>query len=412
MTLPCTPVVKIRLGTGASFANVLILGDALNGILGTNVLGTASTEFVNVSNTVQQISIRHGRDRMFEQYLPGECFFTFLDTTGDWNPANTLSPYYGKIRPMSQVQITTTYDGTDYYLFSGYVTAWDWQWADPSVDYAEVTVVCQDGFRLMSLANIDEVTGSANKDLPGERIDQILDEIGWPSTMRNIDTGTTELQKDPDGIRPALQAIQTVEQSDLGAFFIAHDGVATYYSRATMSAKAAGTAYEFDDIDVGIQYQDIDISLDETELANEVTITRVGGTPQTASDATSIGTYFLRSYARSNLMMETNAIALNKAQQILAYRKDARLRVDSITLDLSSDTDRVEPALVLEIGEPIIVRKNISGGTHLDLRVTVQGHQHDITPDRWIARYSTAYPLSTAFILGSSEFGVLGTNTL
>jgi hypothetical protein len=111
-------------------------------------------------------------------------------------------------------------------------------------------------------------------------------------------------------------------------------------------------------------------------------------------------------------MMETNAIALNKAQQILAYRKDARLRVDSITLDLSSDTDRVEPALVLEIGEPIIVRKNISGGTHLDLRVTVQGHQHDITPDRWIARYSTAYPLSTAFILGSSEFGVLGTNTL
>jgi hypothetical protein len=54
----------------------------------------------------------------------------------------------------------------------------------------------------------------------------------------------------------------------------------------------------------------------------------------------------------------------------------------------------------------------MAGGTHIDLRLTVQGHGHDITPDRWITQLTTAYPLSTAFILGSSEFGVLGTNTL
>jgi len=54
----------------------------------------------------------------------------------------------------------------------------------------------------------------------------------------------------------------------------------------------------------------------------------------------------------------------------------------------------------------------MAGSTGLDLRVTVQGHQHDITPERWTTQFTTAYPLSTAFILGSSEFGVLGTNTL
>jgi hypothetical protein len=54
----------------------------------------------------------------------------------------------------------------------------------------------------------------------------------------------------------------------------------------------------------------------------------------------------------------------------------------------------------------------MAGGSHIDTRLTVQGHSHDITPDRWITRLTTAQPLSTAFILGSAEFGVLGTSTL
>ena len=71
MTLPTTPTVEIRLGTGPAFGDVLILGDAADGILGTNVLGTSVVEVVDVSPTVQRISIRRGRDRMFEQYSPG-----------------------------------------------------------------------------------------------------------------------------------------------------------------------------------------------------------------------------------------------------------------------------------------------------------------------------------------------------
>ena len=42
----------------------------------------------------------------------------------------------------------------------------------------------------------------------------------------------------------------------------------------------------------------------------------------------------------------------------------------------------------------------------------INGVNHDITPERWTTRFSTAYPLSTAFILGSNQFGILGTNTL
>ena len=412
MSLPCTPVVKIRLGTGASFGDPLVLGDPLNGILGTNVLGTAAIQVVDVSSLVTQISVRHGRDRMFEEYLPSDAIIQFQDFTGDWDPTNTGSAYYPEVKPMRQLQIYTTYQGTTYPIYSGYIWSWDYDWTDPSVDYALVTVQCVDAFRLLALANITTVTGAANKDLPGERINQILDEIDWPTTARDIDTGDTELQNDHGEERTVLQALQTIEKSDLGALYIDHLGKVVYVDRASQASKAAGMPVYFDDIGTNVQYQDITVAYDDTELANEVTLTRYGGQPQTASDSASIDEYFLRSFSRSDLMMETNATALIRAGQILNYRKQVRLRIESLTLDLSQDQDRIEAGLSLEIGDPIVVRKTMAGGSHIDTRLTVQGHSHDITPSRWITRLTTAQPLSTAFILGSTEFGVLGTSTL
>ena len=413
MTLPCQPVVEIRLGVGASFGPVFQLGDAVHGRLGYNVLGTSAVEVVNISNQVTRISIRHGRDRVFEESLPGTASIQFIDDNGDWNPANTSSPYYGNIKPMRQIQIQTTYSGTGYYLFSGYITSWDYEWPDQSSPHAIVTVQAVDGFRLLQLANIDDVAEAGNKDLPGERINYILNEINWPTIQRNIYDGDTELQNDPGGARSALQAIQLIASSDLGAFFMEHNGNASYYSRNQLAQfAAAANPYEFSDDGTKIDYQEIDLNYDETELYNDITFTRLGGSDQNVSDATSINEYFLRSLNRTGLMMETNATALARANQVLNYRKEVRLRIDSIGLDISSDSNRVEPALTLEIGDPIIVTKTMAGGSSLTVRTTIQGHQHDITPDRWTTRFSTAYPLSTAFILGSTEFGILGTNTL
>ena len=412
MTLPTTPTVELRLGTGAGFGDVLILDDPLDGILGTNVLGTSVIQTVNISNLVQRISIRRGRDRMFEEYTPGQAIIQFQDFTGDWNPDNASSPYYGQILPMRQVRIYTTYSGNSYYLYTGFITSWDWNWADQAADYAIVTIRCVDAFRLLQLSNITSVTGADNKDLPGERINLILDQIGWSSALREIDIGDTELQNDPGTLRNALNACQLIEQSDLGALFIAPNGHVTYLSRDTLSILAAGTATTFDDDGTDIAYQDLDVNLDETELANQVTFTRLGGSAQTVSDATSIDQYFLRSYFRDGLMMETNALALNRATSVLNYRKDPRVRVDSITLDLSSVSNRVVPGLSLDIGDPIVVNRTFANGTRFDVRVTVNGVNHDITPERWTTTFTTAYPLSTAFILNSSQFGILGTNTL
>ena len=412
MTLPCTPTVEIRLGTGAGWGDVLVLDDPEDGILGENVLGDSVIQVANISSLVTRISIRRGRDRMFEQYSPGQATVQFQDFTGAWNPDNAASPYYGQILPMRQVKIHTTYSGTSYNLFTGFITSWDWNWADQAADYALVTISLIDGFRLLQLSEITTVTGAATNDLPGTRINEILDQIGWSAGLRNIYTGDTVLQNDPGTSRTALAALQNIEQSDLGALFMDGDGYVTYLDRNELSLRAAGTPTTFDDDGTDIAYQNLDINLDETELANQVTFTRLGGSAQTVSDATSIADYFLRSYSRDGLMMKDNATALARATSVLSYRKTPRLRVDSITLDLSGVSNRVPAGLGLDIGDPIVVNRTMANNTTFDVRVTVNGINHDITPDRWTTRFSTAYPLSLAFILGSSQFGILGTNTL
>lgn len=412
MTLPAVPVVEIRLGTGPAWGDVIVLGDANNGILGDNILGTQTTIVADVSDQVQRISIRRGRDRVFDNFIAGTSTVQFLDMTGDWNPNNVNGAYYGRILPMRQIKIQTTYDSVAYDLHTGFITSWDWAWADQAAGYAIVTIQSVDAFRLLQLSQITSVAGAKNKDLPGERIGLILDEIDWPADLRDLDVGDTELQNDHGEARTALAAIQTIEQSDLGAFFVDAAGVLTYLDRIELSALASSTAVRFADDGTGIPYQDLDLNLDDTQLANSVTFTPYGGSPQTAQDVASIDEYFVRSYSRTGLMMETNALALARAQTFLNRSKTTNLRVDSITLDLSSDTERVEPALSLEIADPIVIKRTMANSTDITVRVVVNGVNHDITPDRWTTTFTTGAPLSTAFVLGSINFGILGTNTL
>lgn len=412
MSLPCQPVVQLRLGPGAGFGNVLVLGSTLYGILGTNILGTQTAQIVNITSTVDQINIRRGRDRIFEHYSPGTATISWWDTTGDWNPDNTASPYYGQILPLRQVKVTTTYSGTTYGLFSGYISSWDWDWPKGST-YAKVTITADDGFRLLALSNVDNVAGAATGDLPGTRVNQILDAVSWPSNMRTIDTGSRELQNDPGGVRSGLEAIQTVEDTELGAFYMDTQGNATFRSRGYISQQNTQTAITYADNGTGYKYQEIDVAFDDTELSNEVTVTNHGGTAQTASDATSISTYFKRTYTLSGLLGRNNADALAIATSILSYRKTPRIRIESIGLELTAEYSApIADTLGIDFGDPIYVVRTQSPTSVLDLRLTVQGIEHTITPDRWVTKFITREPLSTAFILGSSQFGILGTNTL
>jgi len=405
-----TLTATIRFATGPAFGNVLELGSPTDGILGTNVLGTTANKPVDITGSVRRASVRRGRSRVLDKFEAGTATVEIIDTDGTFDPDN--GPYAGEILPLRQVRLLATHDGTTRYLFSGYIERYTYKY-DVGSDVAYLTLACVDTFRLLNLTKITTITGAVAGETTGSRIERIFDQLDWPTSLLDIDTGDTTLQADSGADRTVLAAIQQMENAELGAFYMLPSGVVRYQSRTSTIVAGGVTPVEFDDDGTDVSYNAIDLAIDDTLLANKVTVTRQSGTPQTVSDSTSIETYFERNLERTGLLMETDTEALQQARAVLAARKDPALRIGSVALNLADgNTDRINAALDIGFFSPVTINRTQPGGGIVSRTLTVQGIQHDITPDRWVTRLSTAEPIATGFILSSPRLGVLGEDTL
>ena len=132
-------------------------------------------------------------------------------------------------------------------------------------------------------------------------------------------------------------------------------------------------------------------------------------------DQTSIDTYFLHSGVRDGLLVQTDTEANNQAVMLLAARKDAVLRIDSLTLNIYDDSasTRITAALDSEIFDLINITKAIPGGSTVTRELFVQGIAHDVTPRSWTTTLLTSEPIIQAFILDSTTTqGRLGSGIL
>lgn len=423
MTLPVIKV-EIDFSNGPSFAYPFILDDFSYGILGTNILADGPSDLVDISDQVRKVSTRRGRNRLLAQFESGTATVTLNDPNSDFNPQNVSSPYYGKLLPLRKIRIyaITSYLGDDVEIniFSGYITSYDTSFYQGTTEDATVTLRCVDGFRLLSNVSteIPPVPGCPAGQDSGSRVAALLSWAEFPSSMWNLEEGNSTMQADPGGNRSVLQAIQTVELSEFGAFFMARDGRARFLDRDTVAEFSDALPRNYSDIAPlpinTYPYKFVDFAYDDQLILNDVTVTRLGGTPQTVIDQPSIDIYSYKSGQRSDLLIQTDAESLDQAQMLVASRKDANLRIDSMTLNLNSDIDEENTVinLSLDIYTLINITKSMPGGSSITRELFVQGVNHDITPGNWNITVYTAEPIIQAFILDSSTQGILDTNVL
>jgi hypothetical protein len=412
--MPGTPHlgVSIDFANGPAFGNPVILDDPTS-FLNSAILADAPADVVDVSDISLRVSIRRGRNRILNNFEAGTAVVTLEDANGDWNPQNPSSPYYGKLLPLRKIRIWADYDdggGTDrYYLFSGYITSYDNSFRLGLDEVSSVTLQCVDAFRLFQNVSITTVAGSSAGQTTGARIENLLDLANYPTSQQSIDIGDTTVQADPGTSRTLLAACQTIEQTELGGFFINPEGDAVFLSRTTVSLKADQTPLLFNDDGTNIAYQSIDFAYDDTQIFNDITVTRLNGTPQEVQSTSSIETYFIHSGTRSDLLMQTDSDALNQANMLLHARENALFRIDSIGLNLmdSSATSRIVAGLDSDLFTLINVTKTAQDSSTITLELFVQGITHDITPTTWTTKFLTAEPIIQAFILNSTTQGVL-----
>jgi hypothetical protein len=410
MTVPVINAV-INFSTGPSFAQAMILD---SGILGTNILADSASVIVDVSNVVDSIQTMRGRNPQADQFQTGSLTMRIVDQNGDFNPQNPSSPYYNLLTPMRKVQITATYGAVTYPIFAGFITTYTTTTPKNANDVVYTTITAVDAFRLAQNAQISTVTGATAGDLSGTRINEILDQIGWPLTMRDVDAGLTTMQADPGTARTSLAAMQTVETSEYGALYVDASGSFVFQDRAVTAGSTSKAPVVFNDNGTDISYFDAVWRLDDTLVYNSASITRTGGTAQTAINQASIDKYFIHSYNQQNLLMQTDAVALDYARAYVASRAETSIRCDAIKLDLYTDNYAAGTvaALGLDYFDPVTITTNQPGGSTLTKTLQVFGVAQSITPNSWKTTLTTLEPIIDGFILDSSLYGLLDSGVL
>jgi hypothetical protein len=424
MTVPVLKV-EIDFASGPSFSYPLILDSSAFGILDTNTLGNQAADVVDISDMVLKCSTRRGRNRILSNFEAGSATVTLNDPNSDFNPQNTTGPYYTKLQPLRKIRIyaQTEYLGdiVEVNIFSGYITSYDTNFDVGVYETSTVTLQCVDGFRLLNNVSTGELPmpGCPGGQLSGARVDAILDFAGFPTSMRITDPGQSTMQADPAGnATSVLAAIQQVEQSEFGAFFMGRSGKTIFYDRNTVSQLADTVPRIYTDVTTPgtFTYSNLDFAFDDQLILNDITVTRLNGVvPGQALDVNSIETFFAKSGLRSDLLVETDQETQDQANMLLVARKNADLRIDAMLLNLYSSTSELETLvnLSLDVYTLIVAKKTMPGGSNEILReLFVQGVQMDITPKSWTIKALTSEPIIQAFILDSSNQGILDNNTI
>ena len=406
---------EIDFSGGASFDPALILDDPATP-LDAAVLGTAAAEVVDITAFVTQCYIRRAFNRSSDSFTGGTARITFVDETGEFNPSNTGSSLYGKIKPMRKIRFTAEYLGVTYNLGSMYVQEWNYQ-SPTGFDPAYVTLSCVDGFQLLNLTTITSVSGSSSGQTTAQRISSLLDAGDWPGGMRDISTTTTTTVQADSGLsRSLLAACQEVEATDLGSFYMDQRGYAKFLSRTDIITASGGTATAFSDVPGSgdVTYQAVEFDISDYQMINKVTVTPTGLSGQTASDLASIDDYFQHSRIRSGIM-QTETDALNQAQMIIASRKEqgVDLQLNSLTVDAfgEDDSSRVVAALNLDVFNPIEVTQTLPAGNVVTDSV-ITGLTYQITPKTFLVTFTCAQPFASGLLLDSTVDGKIDEDSL
>ncbi len=300
-------------------------------------------------------------------------------------------------------------------LFTGYVDSWDIEWTGPNS--SSVTVPCTDAFKIFANIERTAVAAVGASETTGARINRILNGIGWPSSKRSISTGDVVVQATTlDG--NALEEMQLTVDTEVGELYMSPDGMVFFRNRNAINNDARSNTSQatFGDADPELRYSDLTFTNDDTQLANRVIITRAGSSsPQQADDLASQAEFLVKAFERTDLIMTTDAAALNYAQYVLSLSAQPELRFDGLVVNPQRDETRLFPQVLNRlVGDRITVRRRPPGGGLVEQECFIRGRKHEITPGSWLTSWTLQ---STAaggsfFIIGHATLGRLDNNPL
>jgi hypothetical protein len=384
--------------------NFFTLDDSVKGVLDNTTYGLGGDfSLVDVTEYVRSVNVSRGRSRILDRTQSGSAQIVLDNRTRLFDPTagTAISPYAESIVPRKNVQVTFN----DEPIFTGFVDDWNIEF-DVSGD-STTTAICADGFVQLGQVTIGTATQAVQTS--GGRVGTILNAADWPSSKRAIDTGVVTLQADtPAANTNALAYIQTITDTEFGAFFMDRAGVATFLDRTsvqdfTVTTTLGGT---------GIPISSISIDYGSEQLYNQVELSRVNGGTAIVSDATSQTTYGINELAKTGLLFDDDTELGDLAAYLLSRYKDPIFRINEVSVLMNGLTTAQQTIISeLDITSPLVVTLTPTVGSAITQYATVDRIAHSLTPGQHTVTLSMSQA-QAAFILDSSAFGVLDTDTL
>jgi len=383
-----------------------------------------TTNFADVTTGINSISVKRGRRDQGDQFSAGTMVLNMLDTTGIFNPFDSLSPYFDPstaqpgLAPMRKVRLAR-YSATNVkeYLFNGYIVNYDYNFALGGLD--TVTVYCADDFYLLAQTYMDEF--NVSEELSNVRLSAVLDlpEVDFPIAQRDIDTGTQTLGGASAFTVPAgtnvLEYCTRINTAEQGRLFMSRDGDLTFQPRIgnTLSASIA----DFHDDGTNIPFDSLGVSFEADQVINRAAVAIVGGNQQIADDAASQAKYFIQTTSITDSLLHNDTAALALANYLLSPEPEARYTAVGTNLNKLTTAQRDTIAIV-DIGNTITIEKSFASGlstTQLAQELSVEGIEHTITVNNGHSVMYFTAPTTIVYelILSDLTYGIIdSTNVL
>jgi hypothetical protein len=404
------PQLIVKIGfdlAAAGQGDFFTIGDSAKGLWGTASSPLAGDILTDVTQYVRSVNIRRGRSRELDQYQAGAATVVLDNRNRYFDPTagTATSPYAPSIVPRKEIQINLGGQTQ----FTGQIEDWniDFQVSGDSTADA----VASDAFVFLANQTINTHTTTAQT--TGARINAILSrtEVGWPSALRDIDTGEATLQADTISNNPTpLAYIQRVAEVEPGAFFVGKDGRLTFRDRNSLQQTSS---IVFSDDGTGIPFMDIGVQVGSEAIRNKVSVARLGGGTATAQDLDSQEEYGITTYSITNALLSTDAQASELADWIAGTYAAPLLRVNSVTVNLGAITStQLGDILSLELGQACRIKFTPNNvGDEIDRYVAVDSLEYNLTPASQILSIGFSQAPS-AFTLDDLSLGRLDFNGL
>lgn len=388
-----------------------------------------SQSFTDVSQYVRGINIKRGRSNELGQFTAGTCELLLSNADNRFNPTQTTHYYdsgnaRSKIQPLKVVKVSATYDSSTYVLYYGHLdtipVSYPVSGSDSVVRFRAI-----DAFKIFAGQTIQSVgwrlgtvgfseLGTSTRlgyddsvELTSVRIGRLLDSIGFPSSLRDVNTGTLNIQQEAITTN-LLTAMRSCETAENAQFFIAKDGKATFRNRdyKLSNTKAINVQATFDNSGSNLPYTDVVTSFDTDEVRNVYEWTRSGGSTQYVADADSVQRYTAKTNTQTT-KNTSDANVLSIIQQKLAETSLPIERIDRLDIDPRQSTSIWPQALGLEFGDRVKVNITNPNGSTFSDEVWVESISHQINSGSQSWNYTiTLSPAgSSGWVLGQAKLG-------